>query len=110
MTLKEVSGPAGPPWERPLHGSVERLIVESEVLAGNPLGDPTRRPLYVYRSPGTGGAPVPVVFVIQGFTGQLDRWFAREAFEPTIFERLDRMYQDDPPPPAIVVFVDAWTS
>lgn len=120
MALREIDGPVGPPWQQPLAGSVDLLVVESEILAGNPLGDPARRPLYVYRSPGVaaaarsaGGAhaahDVPAVYVLQGFTGQLDRWFGREPFEPTIFERLDHMYATTPTPEAVIVFVDAWT-
>src|ERR671919_128282 len=112
MALREVEGPAGAPWERPIHGTLDRLVVESELLAGNPLGDPARRPLYVYRPPGVepGGAPVPAVYVIQGFTGQLDMWLARVAFEPTMVERLDAMFAAGGCPDAVVVFVDAWTS
>ena len=44
MSLREVEGPAGAPWERPLHGTLDRLVVESELLAGNPLGDPAAAP------------------------------------------------------------------
>lgn len=108
--MKEVSGAAGAPWQRRLSGRIDELVVESEILAGNPLGDPARRPLYVYRSPGVADEPVPVVYVMQGFTGQLDRWFARDAFEPTVFERLDRLFEAGETPPGIIVFVDAWTS
>src|SRR5919201_6911392 len=95
MALREVEGPAGAPWERPLHGTLDRLVVESELLAGNPLGDPARRPLYVYRPPGVGrddSDGVPTVYVIQGFTGQLDMWLNRDVFEPTMIERLDAMF------------------
>jgi len=111
--IREVEGPAGAPWERPLHGTLDRLVVESEVLAGNPLGDPARRPLYVYRPPGVEidhPKPLASVYVIQGFTGQLDMWFTRQAFEPTMIERLDAMFAGGGCPDAIVVFVDAWTS
>jgi hypothetical protein len=113
MALTEVQDPAGAPWERPLAGALDRLVVESETLAGNPLGDPARRPLYVYRSPGvrTGQATgVPAVYCIQGFTGQLDMWLRRDAFEPTNIERVDRLFETTDTPPGIVVFVDAWTS
>ena len=82
MSLREVEGPAGAPWERPLHGTLDRLVVESDALAGNPLGDPARRPLYVYRPPGVEldhPRPLPSVYVIQGYTGQLDMWFTRNA-------------------------------
>ena len=91
MTLTETDAPLGPPWARPLHGSFEALVVESELLAGNPLGDPSRRPLYVYRAPGARPG-APVVFMLQGYSGQLDTWLARRAFEPTVVERLDAMF------------------
>jgi enterochelin esterase-like enzyme len=88
-------------------------VVESEALAGNPLGDPARRPLYVYSSPGvsSGAATgVPVVYVLQGFSGQLDGWLARKPFEPLFVERLDAIFAAGDCPDALVVFVDAWTS
>ena len=113
MTLHEVEGPAGAPWERPLHGTLDRLVVESELLADNPLGDPARRPLYVYRPPGVEldhPRPLPSVYVIQGYTGQLDMWLNRTWLEPTMVERLDAMFAAGDCPDAIVVFVDCWTS
>jgi hypothetical protein len=113
MALHEVEGPAGAPWERPLHGTLDRLVVESELLADNPLGDPARRPLYVYRPPGVEldhPRPLPSVYVIQGYTGQLDMWFNRTWLEPTMVERLDAMFAAGDCPDAIVVFVDCWTS
>jgi hypothetical protein len=113
MSLREVEGPAGAPWERPMHGTLDRLVVESDLLADNPLGDPARRPLYVYRPPGVEPdhpRALPAVYVIQGYTGQLDMWFRRDAFEPTVFERVDALFASGACPDAIVVFVDAWTS
>jgi S-formylglutathione hydrolase FrmB len=113
VTLREFEGPAGAPWERPIHGTLDRLVVESELLAANPLGDPTRRPLYVYRPPGVDAdhpRPLPSIYVIQGYTGQVDMWLRREAFEPTLVERLDAMFAAGECPDAIVVFADCWTS
>jgi S-formylglutathione hydrolase FrmB len=114
VTLRALDTPAGPPWGRPLVGVLDELVVESEVLADNPLGDSPRRPLYVYRPPRLAGGeatgPVPSVYVIQGFTGQVDMWLSRTAFEPTMVERLDAMFAAQDCPDAIVVFVDAWTS
>jgi len=43
MALREAEGSPGVPWERPLRGTIEKLTVESELLTGNPLGDPARR-------------------------------------------------------------------
>ena len=110
VALRELKQPPGPPWEPPLRGTVERLVVSSEILADNPLRDPATRPLYVYRAPGALGETVPSVYMLQGYSGQLDQWLARSAFEPTVVERLDRMFAAGECPPAIVVFVDAWTS
>lgn len=111
MSLREVEGVAGAPWERKLRGRLDKLVVESEVLADNPLGDPARRPLYVYLAPGieqTGS--YASIYVIQGMTGQLDMWLSRMAFEPTVVERVDALFASEAVPPAMVVFVDAWTS
>ena len=110
MTLREASGSAGAPWERPLRGTLDRLVVESELLAGNPLGDPATRPLWVYSAPGVGDEPVPTVYLIQGFLGQVDSWANRFPFELTMLERVDEMFAAGDCPPALVVFVDAWTS
>ena len=112
MSLTEVDGPAGPPWERPLAGALDRLVVESELLAANPLGDPARRPLYVYRPPGVEPGPgegLPAVYVIMGYTGQVDMWLGHDAYEPSIIERLDAMFAAGDCPDALVVFLDAWT-
>jgi S-formylglutathione hydrolase FrmB len=110
VTLREAPGSAGAPWEQPLRGTVDRLVVESELLAGNPLGDPATRPLWVYSAPGVGDEPVPTVYVIQGFLGQVDSWANRFPFELTMLERVDEMFAGGDCPPALVVFVDAWTS
>jgi enterochelin esterase-like enzyme len=112
VSLTEVEGTAGPPWQRELTGTLEQLVVESEVLAGNPLGDPTQRPLYVYLPPGYGESSrrYPVIYVIQGYTGQIDMWLGRSAFEPTVIERVDDLFSGVGVRRAIVVFVDAWTS
>src|SRR3954453_6842306 len=94
MALKRVDDALGAPWSRPLAGELDRLVVEAGLLEGNPLGDPTRRPLWVYRPPGVEldhPRPLPVVHVIQGYTGQLDMWLTRQALEPTVIERFDAL-------------------
>jgi S-formylglutathione hydrolase FrmB len=50
------------------------------------------------------------VYVIQGFTGQIDTWRNRAAFRPSVPELVDRLFAEEDCPPALVVFVDAWTS
>jgi S-formylglutathione hydrolase FrmB len=113
MALRELDGVVGAPWTRPLGGVLDQLVVESDALAGNALGDPARRPLYVYRPPGVEldhPRGLPTVYMIQGFTGQLDMWLSRSAFEPNMVERVDAMFAARACPDALVVFVDAWTS
>jgi hypothetical protein len=113
VALREIDGIAGPPWQRPLRGKLEQLVVESEVLAENPLGDPARRPLYVYSSPGVAAGSaegVAAIYVLQGYGNQLDMWLARKSFEPTTAERLDAMFSSGGCPEAVVVFIDAWTA
>ena len=53
---------------------------------------------------------MPTVYVIQGYLGQVDTWANRTPFEPSMLERLDAMFASGACPPALVVFVDAWTS
>jgi hypothetical protein len=69
--------------------------------------------LYVYRPPGVeagaGEGHLPAVYVIQGFTGQLDNWLEHSAYEPSMIDRLDAMFAAGDCPDALVVFVDAWT-
>lgn len=111
--LEEISGRPGAPWARDLAGSFVELTVRSELLERNALGDPAIRPLYAYLPPGVEEASsgeLPSVYVIQGFTGQVDSWKNRSPFERNIFERIDGMFRTDGSPPGVVVFVDAWTS
>ncbi len=104
--------PASPPWRRPLAGRLEAYALRSRALEGNPLGDPAERPVWVYLPPAYDGAtPLPTIYLIQGMTGQLDMWRDRSAFRPTVPELVDGLFAGpDAPPPAIVVFVDCWTS
>jgi hypothetical protein len=113
VALRAIEGSPGVPWEHPRHGSLDRLLVESDVLADNPLSDPAIRPLWVYRPPGVEldhPKPLPSIYVIQGYTGAVDMWANRSPFEPTFPERLDAMFAARGCPDAIVVLVDAWTA
>jgi len=93
------------PWSKELAGRLDEHELESAALAGNPLGDPSRRPLWVYEPPGAQGATLPAIYLIQGFTGQVDMWRNRSAFRPSVIELIDDLRA-----PARVVLVDAWTS
>lgn len=101
------------PWSAPLVGRIDEHRFTSRALAGNPLGDPAERPLWVYVPPGYDDDPArryPTVYVIQGLTGQLDMWRNRAPFRPTFPELVDAMFARREAPPCVVVFVDCWTS
>jgi len=108
------------PWSVEPAGRFDELTLDSEALRGNPLGDPSERPLWVYLPPGYEDEPdrrYPSVYAIQGLTGQLDMWRNRSAFRPSFLELVDELFaaQAAPPaaqaaPPCLIVFVDCWTS
>jgi len=101
------------PWSTEPAGRFREHELESEALRGNRLGDPYVRPLWVYAPPAYEAEPdrrFPSLYLIQGHTGQLDMWRNRSAFRPTVPELVDRLFADEGCPPALVVFVDAWTS
>jgi hypothetical protein len=59
------------PWSAELSGRIDEHVISSELLRGNPLGDPHERPLWVYLPPGYHAEPdrrYPAVDVIQGYT------------------------------------------
>jgi enterochelin esterase-like enzyme len=101
------------PWSYELAGRFDQDAFESEVLQGNPLGDPHVRPLRVYVPPGYDDDPgrrYPSVYVIQGLTGQVDAWWNRTAFRKNFPELVDELFASGDSPPCVLVFVDAWTS
>jgi S-formylglutathione hydrolase FrmB len=101
------------PWSRDPIGRFDEHELESEALRGNRLGDPSRRPLWVYVPTAYDAEPerrFPSLYLIQGLTGQLDMWRNRAAFRPTVTELVDTLFGEEGCPPALVVFVDAWTS
>ena len=100
------------PWSADLAGRIDEHVISSELLRGNPLGDPNERPLLVYLPPGYDDDPdrrYPCVYVIQGYTGHVAMWRNRSAFRQPFPEAADAVFARGEAPPAIVVYVDAWT-
>jgi hypothetical protein len=95
-----------------MHGRLDEHVIVSDQLRGNPLGDPHERPLWVYTPPGyaEGDERYPAVYVIQGFTGQIEMWRNRVPFRATFPEDVDELFSAGSTPPCLVVFVDCWTS
>jgi hypothetical protein len=101
------------PWSGTLAGRVEEQEITSELLRGNPLGDPYVRPLWVYLPPGYDDDPgrrYPSVYVIQGYTGHLTMWANRMPYRQPFPETADAMFAAGEAPGAVVVYVDAWTA
>ena len=101
------------PWSAELAGRIDEHVITSELLRDNPLGDPAERPLWVYLPPGYDDEPgrrYPAVYVIQGYTGHLAMWRNRSAYRQPFPETADAVFAHGAAPPAIVVYVDAWTA
>src|SRR5262249_56598079 len=52
----------------------------------------------------------PSVYVIQGYTGHLAMWRNRSPYRQPFLETADAVFARGETPPAIVVYVDAWTA
>ncbi|MBO0774740.1 MAG: enterochelin esterase [Actinobacteria bacterium] len=101
------------PWSADLAGRIDKQVISSELLRGNPLGDPHERPVWVYLPPGYGDDPgrrYPSVYVIQGYTGHVAMWANRSAYRQPFPETADAVFAAGEAPPAIVVYLDAWTA
>ncbi len=66
----------------------------ASLLAGNPLGDPAKRPVLVYLPPGYDESTerYPSIYLIQGLSGQVDMWRNRSAFRPNAIELIDALF------------------
>jgi hypothetical protein len=103
----------GQPWSVDLAGRLDELVIDSDALRGNPLGDPHERPIWVYVPPGYDDEPdrrYPSVYAIQGYTGSLEMWRNRSAYRQPFTETADEVFASGKAPGAIVVYVDAWTT
>jgi len=101
------------PWGIDWTGRLDERWVDGVHLRENPLGDPSRRPVLAYLPPGYDDEPerrYPAIYVIQGYTGQVDMWRNRQAFRPTVLELVDGLFASGGAPPCVVVFADCWTS
>jgi S-formylglutathione hydrolase FrmB len=106
-----IRSPDRDPWGRDLSGALHELEFESEALRGNPLGDPSSRPLLVYTPPGwPDEGPYPAVWSLQGLTGQVDMWRERAPYGSTFVEDVDRLIRAGDCRPVVVPMPDCWTA
>ena len=90
-------------------GQVHRLTLESNVLKGNLLRDPSARIVDVYVPAGgkPNGLPLPVDLV--GFTAGGPAHTNWKNFAENVPERLDRLIGSGAMPPSVVAFPDCFT-
>lgn len=88
---------------------VDRL--ESRLLQGNPLGDPTVRHLPVYLPPAyhTTTRRFPLVMILGGLFSSAANWLAFRSFDENLIEVADRLIAETRMPPAVLAFPDCST-
>lgn len=90
-------------------GWIEHLWIESEVLRGNPLGDPSGREILIYLPPGyPQQGPYPTLYCLAGFTGCGGSLLGRGAWTEGLDQRMDRLIRAGCPP-AVLVLPDCLT-
>lgn len=93
-----------------LQGRLAVHRLDSEVLRGNPLGDPTERDLYVYLPPGYDESRTyPALLALVGFTGTGASMFNTDPLGEDLKRRLDRLIGAGLCPPVIVAAPDCFT-
>ena len=91
-------------------GEVRHLEIESQALAGNLLGDQSRRALPVYLPPGYRPEDhLPLLVDLVGFTGSGQSHVNWKNFGENVPERLDRLIGEARMPPVAVAFPDCFS-
>jgi hypothetical protein len=100
-----------PPWNDDLAGRIDELTIDSALLRDNVLGDAAQRPLWVYTPPGydNDDRRYPTVYVIMGYTGQVEMWANQMPWRQPFPLTADAAIASGEAQPCIVVYVDAWT-
>ncbi|HIA27911.1 MAG TPA: enterochelin esterase [Planctomycetes bacterium] len=94
-------------------GRVEVIQHRSDLLEGNPLGDPATREVAVYLPSGyeeAGSTRYRVLFSLAGYTGSGLGHLSWKPFTENLPERLDRLIGKGTMDPVIVVLPDCFTS
>jgi enterochelin esterase-like enzyme len=95
---------------RSSQGTVVVHRIESELLRGNPLGDPSARDVHVYLPPGHDPARrTPALLGLVGFAGTGAMMFNVDPLGEDLRRRLDRLILTGRCPPVIVAAPDCFT-
>jgi S-formylglutathione hydrolase FrmB len=90
-------------------GTVHRLTIDSQVLKGNLLGDPTERVIDVYVPAGATGQGLPLLVDLVGFTAGGPAHSNWKNFGENVPERVDRLIASSMMPPSVVALPDCFT-
>jgi len=93
-----------------MHGRLVTARLQARALQGNPLGDPSEREVLAWLPPSRGGgARLPAVYFLHGFSGSLRGWTQAAPFGLSVPERIDALHAAGELPDFAAVFVDGWT-
>ena len=96
---------------RPLKGQLHRIPLESKVLKGNPLGDPTQRELLVYTPPGYDESQNYPLFVdLAAYTSSGPARINWKPFGLSMPQRIDALISNERIGPVVTLFPDCYTS
>jgi hypothetical protein len=90
-------------------GTIHTLWLDSGVLAGNLLGDPTHRRIDVYVPAGHDGHGLPLLVDLVGFTAGGPAHTNWKNFGENLPERLDRLIASGAMAPCVVALPDCFT-
>lgn len=98
-------------YPKPLAGRIERPVLASEALKGNPWGDPVDRELSVYLPPSGRTDGRPLVLLLAGYTGAGWHHFERGTFlRESLVQRFDRLMRSGSLAEAVVAAPDCLTT
>jgi enterochelin esterase-like enzyme len=90
-----------------------KLLIESfqsQILKGNPLGDPSLRNVYIYLPPHySKEKKYPALLAITGFTGTGASLFNPDPLQENLKEKMDRLIETGECDPVILVAPDCFT-
>jgi S-formylglutathione hydrolase FrmB len=100
-----------PPAPSALSGRLNQSVFTSELLRGNPLGDPHERPLWIYLPPAYQDEArlFPSVYLLHGYGGSVASWGNRPTYGRPVLEMIDEEFAAGQAAQAIVVCADGWT-
>jgi hypothetical protein len=87
-------------------GSVSQVVIESQALKSNMLGDPSVRVVDVYVPAGHDGQGLPLLVDLVGFTSSGLSQTNWVGFRENLPERLDRLIGEQRMPRVVVAFPD----